>query len=136
MTPESPLSLTPPESIPCDDHAIRLGHPAVGHIVVMPHQEGTDPFELRVEIANQLFLDEAEARAYGSGIAPRFHPTIKTLRASAARLEEKRKLLDDVALIQRGVDLAEKREKHPSYAMELRALQQMVRDLYKRLEGW
>jgi hypothetical protein len=34
-----------------------------------------------------------------------------------------------IELIRRGVELAEQREKHPSYAMELKGLLEMVEDL-------
>jgi FtsZ-binding cell division protein ZapB len=43
-------------------------------------------------------------------------------------------ILDDLALIRRGVELAEMREKVPSYRMELQGVLQMIDELRPRLE--
>lgn len=44
-------------------------------------------------------------------------------------------VLDDISLITRGVSLAERRERHPSYAMELRCVLEMLEVLPGRIRA-
>jgi predicted transcriptional regulator len=50
-------------------------------------------------------------------------------------LKERKLLLDDIDLIRRGVRLAEQRERHPSYVMELQAVLQVVDELRDDVAG-
>jgi hypothetical protein len=43
-------------------------------------------------------------------------------------------ILMNMELVQRGVDFAERREKHPSYRMELIAVGQIVDDVIQKLK--
>lgn len=63
-----------------DDHAIRLGEPAAGYIVVLEYRD--DFCEYQKTIDNKLFRTQEEALEFTEAIGESFLVTVKALRWS------------------------------------------------------